>query len=114
VGSFRSKACGTLLASALVFVPLTVVAPSAMADTPGCVTKAEFQAAVKGWSIQRVHNKFDTHGAQEWFFSATAYTPAEQTRECRACAHPSYSLVSVDYEKRSGVWRLTSKMAFWG
>ncbi|HZC51408.1 MAG TPA: hypothetical protein VE441_02780 [Mycobacterium sp.] len=110
----RSKIWGVLLTSGVMLAPTAVSVAPAMADTPGCVTKAEFHSVAKGWSMTRVHNRFDTAGRQSWFFGATAYSAAEQGREYRACHHPTYSIIEVDYKKKSGTWRVTSKSAYWG
>jgi hypothetical protein len=84
---------------------------AALADTPGCVTKQEFRRVEKGWAIKRVHRLFDTKGNQTYFASGSPYYPAEQWREYRPC--PKYSYVTVDYKKRQGVWRVSSKSAYW-
>ena len=92
---------------ALILSPLAVAAP-ASADTPGCVSKAEFRKVKKHWAIGRVHRVFDTKGKQ------TFYTTGYQSREYKTCKNPKYSFVSVTYEKDDGVWRVTSKTALWG
>ncbi len=46
-----------LACSALLAVPLT-----AAADTPGCVTRAEFRKVQDGMAMRRVHRIFDTNG----------------------------------------------------
>lgn len=78
------------------------------------MTKREFGRVAKGWSKARVHRVFDTRGTQTAFFGASPYSRAEEWREYRACRNPEWSMVEVDYEKRSGVWRVTDKTAFWG
>jgi hypothetical protein len=114
LSSMRKKWLEVLVATAVALAPGIIVAAPAVADTPGCVTKAEFGAVAKGWSMKRVHNKFDTRGKQTWYMSGSKYFPAEQSREYRACVHPTWSSVNVDYAKKSGVWRVTSKYAYWG
>ncbi|MDX6316737.1 MAG: hypothetical protein QOD35_137 [Nocardioidaceae bacterium] len=42
---------------------VVAVAPSASADTPGCVTRAEYRQVQTGMHIKRVHTIFDTRGA---------------------------------------------------
>jgi hypothetical protein len=82
----------------------------ALADTPGCVTKAEFRKVHKGDSMRRVHRIFDTKGKQTAYSSGGGY--AFQIRDYRGC--PQYSWVSISYERKSGgVWRLISKAAVW-
>ncbi|MBY9073639.1 hypothetical protein K1X13_02275 [Nocardioides sp. WL0053] len=103
------KRLGAILATAaLAAAPVLVVAAPASADTPGCVTKTEFKKVREGWSIKRVHNTFDTAGKQSMFMSGY------QSREYKACVKPSWSIIMVDYEKKAGVWRVSSKMAMWG
>ena len=104
------RALAATVVSAGLVVPLTAVA--AQADTSTCVTKAEFKAVRKGWSITKVRNRFDIGGKQTYFFSGTQYSNASQGREYNGC--PEYSYVSVDFEKKKGVWRVTGKYAYWG
>jgi hypothetical protein len=90
---------------------LGVGAEVAMADTPGCVTRTEFRNVEKGMRIGRVHDRFDTNGRQDYYWSATSYSPAAQGRHYNACTR--YGTVYVDYERRNGVWKVTSKSAYW-
>lgn len=109
----RSKILVPLLAASFA-VPAAVLATPASADTAGCVTKTEFRAVSKGWSITRVYNRFDTHGHQTYFIGGSKYFPAEQGREYKSCTDPSFSTVEVDYKKRDGVWRVSDRFAYWG
>ena len=103
-----------LMTGTLLIAPLTIASPAA-ADTPGCVTKAEFKTVKKGWGMARVHRVFDTKGKQVLFISGTEYFPAMQSREYKACKKPKWSWVSVDFQKKPGrPWRLTGKSAYWG
>ena len=97
---------GAVLATAaLAVAPIMASAAPASADTEGCVTKTEFRKVSKGWALKRVHRVFDTAGKQSFFYSGY------QTRDYRPCRNPDFSFVMVDYEKRNGVWRVTSKSA---
>lgn len=102
---------GTAAATGLVVAPLTVAAP-AQADTPKCVSKPEFSKVKKGWAISRVQKVFDISGKQTYYMGASPYYPASQSRDYNACSQ--YGTVSIDYEKKSGVWKVTQKYAFWG
>ncbi len=100
---------GAVLATAaLAVAPIMASAAPASADTEGCVTKTEFRKVSKGWALKRVHRVFDTAGKQSFFYSGY------QTRDYKPCRNPDFSFVMVDYEKRNGVWRVTSKSAYWG
>ena len=103
---------GTATAAALAIAPLTVAAP-AQADTPKCVSKPEFKKVQKGWAISRVHRVFDVSGKQTSYMGGSAYYPASQSRDYKPCSS-QYGFVSIDYEKKSGVWKVTQKYAFWG
>ena len=95
--------------------PIALVATPANADTPTCVSKSEFRAVQKGWSITRVANRFDRNGNQTYYDSGDPSIdwPAYQSREYKPCRR--YSYVSVSFEKEAGdVWRVTSKSAYWG
>ena len=103
------KRLGAILATAAL-----AAAPVPGGRSPGLgrhrrhVTKTEFKKVRGGWSIKRVHNTFDTAGKQSLFMSGY------QSREYKACVKPSWSIIMVDYEKKAGVWRVSSKMAMWG
>ncbi len=97
---------------ALILSPLVAAAP-AQADTPNCATKGEFKAVEKGWSKTRVANRLDIGGKQTYYFSGTKYSNAMQGRDYKPCTG-DYSYISIDFEKKKGVWRVTSKSAYWG
>lgn len=87
--------------------PLVAVAP-AQADTPGCVTRTEFSKVVRGMTMPRVHRIFDTRGVENFRgFGST-------TREYTPCTDREWGFVNVSYERRGGLWRVTSKFAYWG
>ena len=101
------------IAAAIATLALAGVgADVALADTPGCVTRKEFRRVEKGMRMSRVHAIFDTAGKQAWYMSGSYGYPAEQGREYKPC--PAYSHVEVDYKRKSGVWRVTGKLAYWG
>jgi hypothetical protein len=96
-------------AGAALALGSTIVASSpASADTPGCVAKAEFRKVHKGMKRERVHRIFDHNGRQ----SSTYWIGGDHysTRDYRACRHPRWSLVSVDYVNG----RVDGKFAYWG
>jgi hypothetical protein len=98
-----------LAALAVVTVASLALVPTASADTPGCVTKTEFRKVHQGDSIRRVHRIFDTKGKQSAYSSGGGY--AFQIRDHKGC--PTYSFVSISYERKGGIWRLDSKSAVW-
>lgn len=73
-----------------------------------CVTKKEFRRVKRHLKMKRVHRVFDTRGKQSYFYTigGTRYTG----RDYKACHHPRYSLVSVDFKNG----RVTGKFAYWG
>lgn len=97
---------------ALAFGGLIVTAVPASADTPNYVSKAEFRRVHKGMTMRRVHRIFDVRGKQTYYDSASPWWPAEQWREYSGRSRWSY--IEVDYKKRRGVWRVSSKNAYWG
>jgi|SRR5262245_31121647 hypothetical protein len=99
-------AAGTGLALAVGGV-VAATSPAA-ADTSGCVAKTEFRKVHKGMKRERVHRIFDTNGRQSYTYwiGGDHYSG----RDYRACKHPSWSLVSIDYENG----RVDSKFAYWG
>ena len=85
---------GVLLSS------LTAVTP-AHADTPGCVTKAEFRKVHKGMKMRRVHRIFDTKGQ-----------PAAFTTSITRIYSPCKAMGSVTVKYRSN-HRVKSKSGQW-
>jgi hypothetical protein len=80
-----------LAATAISTVGMVSLAPVVAADTPGCVTRAEFARIDIGVTKRRVHAIFDTAGRFGDGF-AGGYT-----RAYRSCARP-HVLVNVWYE----------------
>lgn len=98
-----------LVATALAATTL-VVAPPASADTPGCVTRAEFQAAKKGMTKPKVHGIFDTAGERMSIASSGGYS--SEIRSYTTCS--PYSSVVVAWDKNPGKdWKLSAKSAVW-
>lgn len=51
----------TILATVLLGATLTVVPPAA-ADSPGCVSRVEYDNLLRGLSTEQVGGRFDTYG----------------------------------------------------
>ncbi len=64
-----NKSVAVLATAAFASLGAVAIAPAASADTPGCVTRAEYRSVQYGMSKPRVHNTFDTSGA---FYRNTA------------------------------------------
>ena len=108
------KSCAAAALSVAALTPVVLTAAPASADTPDCVSKAEFRAVQRKWSQDRVINRFDVPGRQVWFASGdpSLDIPASQSREYRPCS--KYSYVSVSFERKRGdVWRVVSRTAYW-
>jgi len=103
----------TLLAlTALVAVAAPVALAAAPAEAAGnTCTRSEFRQIHRGDSITKV-TRLCGKGSQTDYFGATPFTHAAQSREYNAPGQ--YSFVSVDFEKRGGVWKVMSKWAYWG
>jgi hypothetical protein len=98
-----------LSAIALALVALAF-APLAAADTPGCVTRAEYRAVHKDDSIARVHRIFDTDGRKIGGAKGGGF--ASQVRSYRTCR--ALSSVVIQYDRSRGtIWKLTAKSAVW-
>ncbi len=102
--SRTSKIAAALVAGVLTSAPLVLASP-AWADTPGCVTRAEFKKVSKGMTQQRVTRIFDDPGklSSYYDYDGVVYT----TRDYNPCAKDAS--VSVDYKNG----RVTSKYGFW-
>jgi hypothetical protein len=77
-------ACRLVATLALLLGGLIVLAPTASADTPRCVSRAENRRVDLGMTRKRVHNITDTHGIG-WDGHAGGYTrryePCWRTRK---------------------------------
>ena len=92
-----------VLALAVAFVG--VLAPTAHADTPRCVTRAEYERVHDGMSKRRVHQIFDIRGRRVAISRSGGVT--SEVRNYRPC-RPN-SAVSIAY----GNSRVTAKSAVW-
>ena len=98
------------IASVLALSALTLVPASAHADTPGCVTRAEYRQVTKGMTKTRVDGIFDLKGHREVVSYSGGY--GSEIRSYKTCS--LYSVVSMAFEKRpGGAWRLAAKSAVW-
>ena len=98
-----------LTLAALVAAGAVSAAPAA-ADTAGCVTRAEYRAVHKGYSMTRVHRIFDTAGKRAAIATSGGY--GSQIRSYRTCSR--FSAVSVSFFRRpGGIWRMDAKSAVW-
>ena len=98
-----------IVAALAVTVSGVAVVPDASADTPRCVSRKEYRAVKKGWTMPRVHDRFDVKGRRAFIMDGY------QSREYRACTVSSgvHGTVWVEYERSGGTWRVTNKMAVW-
>lgn len=91
-----------LLVLPLVFGSILAAPAPAVADTPGCVVRNEFQQVHNGMTKASVQRIFDTSGSLN---SAARH----EVRTYRACTRPRLSYVSVHF---SG-GRVIAKFAIW-
>lgn len=91
-----------------MLVMLGPAAGSARADTPGCVTRAEFRSVSKGMRMRRVHRVFDTRGRRVDYVPGGGGYPAEQVRVYNPCRN-DVDQINAGYVKKAGVWRLKFK-----
>jgi hypothetical protein len=97
-----------LATAVIVCAGPVILASPGHADTPGCVTKAEFQQAPKGMRIIRVHAIFDTSGR---FLDGGAGGFARRYRFCEGAADSARtSNFTIIYAaKRNGTTRVNTK-----
>jgi len=86
------------------------VAPSALADTPDCVTRAEYRSVHPDDSMHRVHHVFDIRGRRLWIDGeGDLRSQKRRYRTCRA-----HSSISLWFNEEPGVsWFLVHKEASW-
>lgn len=98
------KLAASLLAGVVSSFGVVATAPSASADTPGCVTVREYRSVYDGMPLRRVDYIFDTFG--ELVSQGGGY----MRREYRPCAGDRYySYVDVYYRYYNGTWRVYYK-----
>lgn len=95
-----------LCALGLVIACMGISAPVAHADTPRCVTKAEYERVHQGMTKRRVHRIFDVRGHRTVISRGGGVVV--EVRRYRTCRRDS--AVSVAYENR----RVSGKSAVWG
>jgi hypothetical protein len=85
-----TKCVAVLAATAISTMGVVALAPTASADTVGCVTRAEYRQVHTNMYIHRVHTIFDTRGA--------SYGSDGLSRIYRVCnIYPSKYSVVVRY-----------------
>lgn len=100
------KTLASLAAGAVASFGIVAAAPPAEAHTHDCVTRTEFRKIRQGFSMDRVHRIFDVRGR------FTSGGGGYVSRDYNACGR--YNFVTVNYERRNGVWRVDSKYAYFG
>lgn len=83
----------TLCALVLTVATLGVAVPAAQADTPRCVTRAEFRSVHVGMPKARVHRIFDIRGRRVTFARTGRFT--SEVRRYRPCSRRT--AISVSY-----------------
>ena len=96
---------------AIVLASLATWPMAVSADTPGCVTRAEFRAVHRGHKMARVHRKWDTRGRLRAKANVRGYRA--QVRTYRGCGS-RYNVVAASFSKTPwGRWKLSAKSAVW-
>jgi hypothetical protein len=91
-----------LATAAISTFGVVALAPSASADTAGCVTRAEYRQVQTGMHMKRVHAIFDTRGA--------AYGTSGLKRIYRVCnTYPEKYSVVVSYMDMAPMMMVSSK-----
>lgn len=91
-------AVGAVAAGVALVAPLMLVVGPAGADTPGCVTHAEYRHVHHGMTRGRVHDIFDTSGTSLFENPGVVHNSAREYRMCSAWrAATSDSKVQVQY-----------------
>jgi hypothetical protein len=99
----------------LMTLPMTVAAP-ANADTPNCVTRAEYVRVKDGLDRGKVHDTFDTNGRSLSKNPGAVHNSAREYRMCAAWrAATGDSKVQVQYNNyaaRGGPQRVVHKQRY--
>lgn len=94
-----------LAAAAGMIATLAPATAAQAADTPGCVTRAEYGAVKKGFTKARVANIFDVAGKRQAFATSGGFT--SEIRSYKTCQR--FSAVSIAYDNG----KLSAKSAVW-
>ena len=105
---FRMSLITALIAA--VITPLFVLAATPAHAAEPWVTRAEYRAVKVGMSKARVHRIFDFTGQR--VLSAGPYHPYE-SRHYRTRWDGKSRCIAIDYQRRSGVWRVVGKSQPW-
>ena len=99
-----------IAASAVAVLGLPLTAAPAVAETPTCVSRAEYRAVKNGWTRARVARVFDVSGRS---VEARAPFRARTYNDCWR-SNEVWGKVSVVYRYRNGAWRVVDKTKdFW-
>ena len=96
--TFPRLAVGALTAGPLLMATLMFNVGPAAADTPGCVTRAEYGRVHDGMTRGKVHDIFDTKGTSLFENSGAVHNSAREYRMCAAWrAATGDSKVQIQY-----------------
>jgi hypothetical protein len=97
-----TKSAAVLATAAISTFGVVALAPSASADTAGCVTRSEYRQVQTGMHMKRVHAIFDTRGA--------AYGTSGLKRIYRVCnIYPQKYSVVVSYMDMAPMMMVSGK-----
>jgi hypothetical protein len=109
--SLMKKLVTSLALTATLAAPTAVLtalnASPADAGGSACATRTEFRNVHRGMTEGRVTRIFDSRGRVS--FQGSGY----KSKEWNTCTS-QYGFVWVDFERRNGAFRVTTKTAFWG
>jgi hypothetical protein len=94
------------LAAPTVALTAITTTPADAGGSP-CVTRTEFRNVSRGMTEARVIRIFDSRGRTT--YQGYGY----KSKEWNAC-NSRYGFVVVDFERRSGAFRVMGKAAYWG
>ncbi len=103
-----------LVLAVLAAASLLMVDPAPVAaDTPGCVTRNEYNQIRRGATRSRVTSVFDIPGRVTSQGGSGGY--AFENRDYRPCTGRPYSFVTVTFSKEPGtIFTVDGKFAYWG
>lgn len=79
-----SRALAAIGVATFLAVPLVGASPPASADTPGCVSGAEYRRVHDGMTRGAVHRLFDTKGRNLFENPGAVHNSAREYRMCAA------------------------------
>jgi hypothetical protein len=111
-----SQLLAAFVGASFLAVPVFAAAPQAVADTPGCVSGAEYRRVHDGMTRGAVHRLFDTSGRRLFENPGAVHNSAREYRMCasfrRATGDTKVQIQYNNYAAHGGPQRVVYKQHY--